>query len=453
MTITTIFDDTIAAIATPFGTGGISVIRVSGKDSINLVNQIFKGSDLTKVKSHTIHYGHIIDKDNNILDEVMVSVLKAPRTFTAEDTIEISTHGGILVTQRVLEEILSLKIRLANPGEFSERAYLNGRIDLVEAESIMDVIYAKNEQALKIANLGVKKETSKLIYDLRDKLLKIIANIEVNIDYPEYDQVDMITNEVIKPKTKALINEIEYLLNKSYQTRIIREGVKTAIIGKPNVGKSSLLNTLLDEDRAIVTDIAGTTRDIVDAYVTLGGVTLQLIDTAGIRDTMDVVEKIGVERSKKAINEAELVLLMFDQSEKLTKEDLELMELTKDKNRIIILNKSDLKAAVEINDAIIISTINKTGIKELETEIIKKLSLDNLTEQDYNYLSNARHIQKVKEAKEALENVLIAINDEMPIDILAIDLTNAWNLLGEIVGSNYDNELIDQLFSKFCLGK
>ena len=453
MTITTIFDDTIAAIATPFGTGGISVIRVSGKDSINLVNQIFKGSDLTKVKSHTIHYGHIIDKDNNILDEVMVSVLKAPRTFTAEDTIEISTHGGILVTQRVLEEILSLKIRLANPGEFSERAYLNGRIDLVEAESIMDVIYAKNEQALKIANLGVKKETSKLIYDLRDKLLEIIANIEVNIDYPEYDQVDMITNEVIKPKTKALINEIEYLLNKSYQTRIIREGVKTAIIGKPNVGKSSLLNTLLDEDRAIVTDIAGTTRDIVDAYVNLGGVTLQLIDTAGIRDTMDVVEKIGVERSKKAINEAELVLLMFDQSEKLTKEDLELMELTKDKNRIIILNKSDLKAAVEIDDAIIISTINKTGIKELETEIIKKLSLDNLTEQDYNYLSNARHIQKVKEAKEALENVLIAINDEMPIDILAIDLTNAWNLLGEIVGSNYDNELIDQLFSKFCLGK
>ncbi|HHT54947.1 MAG TPA: tRNA uridine-5-carboxymethylaminomethyl(34) synthesis GTPase MnmE [Acholeplasma sp.] len=447
------FDDTIAAIATPFGTGGISVIRVSGKDSINLVNQIFKGSDLTKVKSHTIHYGHIIDKDNNILDEVMVSVLKAPRTFTAEDTIEISTHGGILVTQRVLEEILSLKIRLANPGEFSERAYLNGRIDLVEAESIMDVIYAKNEQALKIANLGVKKETSKLIYDLRDKLLKIIANIEVNIDYPEYDQVDMITNEVIKPKTKALINEIEYLLNESYQTRIIREGVKTAIIGKPNVGKSSLLNTLLDEDRAIVTDIAGTTRDIVDAYVNLGGVTLQLIDTAGIRETADVVEKIGVERSKKAINEAELVLLMFDQSEKLTKEDLELMELTKDKNRIIILNKSDLKAAVEINDAIIISTINKTGIKELETEIIKKLSLDNLTEQDYNYLSNARHIQKVKEAKEALENVLIAINDEMPIDILAIDLTNAWNLLGEIVGSNYDNELIDQLFSKFCLGK
>src|SRR5690554_5413334 len=453
MTITTIFDDTIAAIATPFGTGGISVIRVSGKDSINLVNQIFKGSDLTKVKSHTIHYGHIIDKEENILDEVMVSVLKAPKTFTAEDTIEISTHGGILVTQRVLEEILSLKIRLANPGEFSERAYLNGRIDLVEAESIMDVIYAKNEQALKIANLGVKKETSKLIYDLRDKLLKIIANIEVNIDYPEYDQVDMITNEVIKPKTKALINEIEYLLNKSYQTRIIREGVKTAIIGKPNVGKSSLLNTLLDEDRAIVTDIAGTTRDIVDAYVNLSGVTLQLIDTAGIRETVDVVEKIGVERSKKAINEAELVLLMFDQSEELTKEDLELMELTKDKKRIIILNKSDLKKAVEIDDAIIISTIKKSGIDRSEEHTSEKLKLDNLSEKDYNYLSNARHIQKVREAKESLESVIVAIENEMPIDILAIDLTNSWNLLGEIVGSNYDNELIDQLFSKFCLGK
>src|SRR5690554_464866 len=234
MTITSIFDDTIAAIATPFGTGGISVIRVSGKDAINVVNNIFKGKDLNKVKTHTINYGHIIDKDHNILDEVMVAIMRAPKSFTAEDVVEISTHGGILVTQRVLEEVLSQKVRLARPGEFSERAYLNGRIDLVEAESIMDVIHAKNEQALKIANLGIKKETSKLIYDLRDKLLKIIANIEVNIDYPEYDQVDMITNEVIKPKTKALINEIEYLLNKSYQTRIIREGVKTAIIGKPN---------------------------------------------------------------------------------------------------------------------------------------------------------------------------------------------------------------------------
>lgn len=448
-----IFDDTIAAIATPFGTGGISVIRVSGNDAIDLVNKVFKGKDLTKVKSHTIHYGHIVDKEENILDEVMVSVMKSPRTFTAENTVEISTHGGILVTQRVLEEILSNNVRLANPGEFSERAYLNGRIDLVEAESIMDVIYAKNEQALKIANLGVKKQTSKLIYDLRDKLLEIIANIEVNIDYPEYDQVDIITNEVIKPKTVSLIKEIEYLLNKSYQTRIIREGVKTAIIGKPNVGKSSLLNTLLDEERAIVTDIAGTTRDIVDAYVNLSGITLQLIDTAGIRETVDVVEKIGVERSKKAINEAELILLVIDQSEDLTAEDLELMELTKDKNRIIILNKSDLKPKVKLEDAVVISTIEKSGIDTLEQKILEKLKLDNLSEKDYNYLSNARHIQKVREAKESLESVIVAIENEMPIDILAIDLTNAWNLLGEIVGSNYDNELIDQLFSKFCLGK
>jgi len=448
-----IFDDTIAAIATPFGTGGISVVRVSGNDAIDLVNKVFKGKDLTKVKSHTIHYGHIVDKEENILDEVMVSVMKSPRTFTAENTVEISTHGGILVTQRVLEEILSNNVRLANPGEFSERAYLNGRIDLVEAESIMDVIYAKNEQALKIANLGVKKQTSKLIYDLRDKLLEIIANIEVNIDYPEYDQVDIITNEVIKPKTVSLIKEIEYLLNKSYQTRIIREGVKTAIIGKPNVGKSSLLNTLLDEERAIVTDIAGTTRDIVDAYVNLSGITLQLIDTAGIRETVDVVEKIGVERSKKAINEAELILLVIDQSEDLTAEDLELMELTKDKNRIIILNKSDLEPKVKLEDAVVISTIEKSGIDTLEQKILEKLKLDNLSEKDYNYLSNARHIQKVREAKESLESVIVAIENEMPIDILAIDLTNAWNLLGEIVGSNYDNELIDQLFSKFCLGK
>lgn len=453
MKITSIFDDTIAAIATPFGTGGISVIRVSGKDAINAVNNIFKGKDLNRVKTHTINYGHIINKDQNILDEVMVAIMRAPKSFTAEDVVEISTHGGILVTQRVLEEVLSQKVRLARPGEFSERAYLNGRIDLVEAESIMDVIHAKNEQALKIANLGIKKETSKLIYNLRDKLLEIIANIEVNIDYPEYDQVEMITNQIIKPKTIDLIKEMEYILKKSYQTRIIREGVKTAIIGKPNVGKSSLLNTLLDEDRAIVTDIAGTTRDIVDAYVNLGGITLQLIDTAGIRETSDIVEKIGVERSKKAINEAELVLLLLDQSRELEKEDLELLELTKDKNRIIILNKSDLKPKVFIDDALIISTLTKEGIDNLEHEIIKKLSLDNLTEQDYNYLSNARHIQKLKEAKESLENVLTAIDYEMPVDILAIDLTHGWNLLGEIIGSNYEGELIDQLFSKFCLGK
>src|SRR5690625_3135788 len=453
MNQTNILNDTIAAIATPFGTGGISVIRVSGSNAIKEINKIFKGKDLTKAKSHTINYGHIINSENEIIDEVMVSVFVAPRSFTAENVIEISTHGGILVTEKVLEEILSLDIRLANPGEFSERAYLNGRIDLVQAESIMDIITAKNESALKIANLGLGKETSKLIHNLRNKLLEIIANIEVNIDYPEYDLVERITNEVIKPKTEELIKEMEYLLLKSRNTRIIREGVKTAIVGRPNVGKSSLLNTLLDEDKAIVTNIAGTTRDTLDATLNIGNITLNLIDTAGIRDTRDVVEQIGVKRSKKAINEAELILLVLYVSESLTKEDELLLELTKDKNRIIILNKVDLDQKIKYEDAVLISTLTKEGIKELEDKIIDVLKLSNLKDSDFNYLSNIRHIQKVKEAKESLKEVLEGINNLMPIDILAIDLTNSWNILGEIIGSSYEGELIDELFSKFCLGK
>ncbi|VEU80060.1 tRNA uridine-5-carboxymethylaminomethyl(34) synthesis GTPase MnmE [Haploplasma axanthum] len=447
-------NDTICAIATPFGTGGISVIRVSGPEAILKVNQTFKGRNLLSVNTHTIHYGHIISELGEIVDEVMISVMHAPKTFTAENVVEISTHGGVLVTQKVLERLLELDIRLANPGEFSERAYLNGRIDLVEAEAIMDVISAKNEQALKIANLGVAKQTSKLVYDLREKLLNIIANIEVNIDYPEYDDAVTMSEEIVEPQVKKLLKEIDHLLKHSYQTRLIREGIKTAIIGRPNVGKSSLLNTLLDEDKAIVTNIAGTTRDTIDAYVNIGGITLHLIDTAGIRETLDVVEQIGVGKSKKALEEAELVLLVIDQSEDLTKEDLELLELTKNKKRIIILNKSDLnKSKVKLADSISISTLTSDGIDKLEQEIIKTLQLEDLNNSDFNFLSNARHIQKVKEAKTSLESVLEAINNEMPVDIYAIDLTNAWNMLGDIIGVRYEDELIDQLFSKFCLGK
>lgn len=446
------FEDTICAIATPHGTGGISVIRVSGTNAIDIVNKIFKGKNLKKAKSHTISYGHIVN-EKEVIDEVLVSVFIAPKSFTGENTIEISTHGGILVTERVLEEVLAAGARLARPGEFSERAYLNGRIDLVQAESIMDIIHAKSEKALKIANLGLSRETSKLVNNLRDKLINIIANIEVNIDYPEYDQAEVITNEIVMPKTKELIKDMEYLLKKSYQTRIIREGIKTAIVGKPNVGKSSLLNTLIDEDKAIVTNIAGTTRDTIDAFINLGGITLNLIDTAGIRETSDIVEQIGVVRSKKAISEAELVLLVLDQSRELENEDKELLELTKNKNRIVILNKSDLESKFEINDSLSISTLNKEGINVLEDEILKKLKLDNLNDDDFNYLSNVRHINKVKEAKKALEDVLVSIDNLMPVDIIVVDLTEAWNILGEIIGSRYEGELLDQLFSKFCLGK
>lgn len=447
------FNETIAAIATPYGTGGLSVIRVSGDNAVKEVNKIFKGKNLEKVKSHTIHYGHIVDNEGKIIDEVMVSVMLAPKTFTAENTVEISTHGGVVVTELVLERVLELDLRLANPGEFSERAYLNGRIDLVEAESIMDVIYAKSETAVRLANLGVGGRTSQLIINLREKLLAIIANIEVNIDYPEYDEAEIVTNEIVYEKTLDLINDMEYLLSKSYQTRLIREGIKTAIIGRPNVGKSSLLNTLLDEDRAIVTNIAGTTRDIVDAYVNLGGITLNLIDTAGIRETEDLVEAIGVQRSKKAINEAELVLLVLDSSEELTKEDNELLDLTKDKNRIIILNKTDLKSKQVNLEGLKISTVTKEGIQDLEDEILKQLKLKDLAEKDFNYLSNVRHINKVKEALNALNLVIEGINNDMPVDILVTDLTHAWNLLGDIIGKSSDTELLDELFSKFCLGK
>lgn len=445
--------DTIAAISTAFGTAGISVIRISGEDAIKEFNKIFKGKNLNKVATHTLHYGHIINEDGSFLDEVMVAILRNPKSFTAENMVEVSTHGGILITQKVLERILSLNIRLAEPGEFSERAYLNGRIDLVEAESIMDLIHAKSEQALKIANLGVEKKTSQLIRDLRSKLLTIIAQIEVNIDYPEYDDAIVMSKEIIYPETLSLINEIEVILKESHKNQMIREGVKTAIIGKPNVGKSSLLNALLNEDKAIVTAIEGTTRDTIEAQLNIGGVILNLIDTAGIRETLDLVEQIGVNRSMKALEAAELVLLVLDQSRALTQEDKELIELTKHKKRIIIANKSDLPKALSLDEMMLVSTLTKSGLKELEKAILKILSLEDIEERDFNYLSNVRHITKVKEAKQALENVLDSIKLDMPVDVYAIDLTRAWRLLGDILGENYQDDLLNELFTKFCLGK
>jgi len=445
--------ETIAAISTAYGTAGISVIRISGEKAISEFNKIFKGINLNTVQSHTLHYGHVVNEDGSLLDEVMVGVMRAPKTFTAEDVVEVSTHGGILITQKVLERILSLDLRLAEPGEFSQRAYLNGRIDLIEAESIMDLIHAKSEQALKIANLGIQKETSKLIRNLRSKLLTIIAQIEVNIDYPEYDDAIVMSKEIIKPRTLDLIQDIDELLKESSKNQMIREGVKTVIIGKPNVGKSSLLNALLNEEKAIVTEIAGTTRDTIEAYININGITLNLIDTAGIRETEDIVEKIGVNRSIKALNDAVLVLLVLDQSKALTKEDKELLDLTKDKKRLIIANKSDLPKALWMEEVVSISTITKYGLKDLEKAILKLLSLEDIEQRDFNYLSNVRHIMKVKEAKHSLQNVLVSIELDMPVDVYAIDLTQAWRSLGDILGENYQDDLLKELFSKFCLGK
>ncbi len=446
--------DTIAAIATPFGTAGIAIIRISGSESIRLANQAFKGRNLLKMKSHTVTYGHITDKLGNVIDEVMVTVMKAPKTFTAEDTVEISCHGGILVTQKVLERVLETGIKLAEPGEFSKRAYVNGRIDLTQAEAIMDLIHAKNENAMKLALSGLRGDIKKGIENIRGELLNIIAQIEVNIDYPEYDDATTMGNELIKPEVIEIRQKLIRLLDDSNKGKIMREGVKTAIVGKPNVGKSSLLNALLNEERAIVTDIEGTTRDTIEAYINIGNITLNLIDTAGIRETIDVVEKIGVDRSKKAIDEAELIILVLDQSRKISKEDIELLDATKDKKRIIVGNKNDLSRAIDLDIHMLsLSTLTKEGLMDLEKEIVKVLGMEDIQEKDFNVISNMRHIGKIKETIQSLDDVLNAIMIDMPIDMTEIDLKKAWQTLGEITGDYHPEDLISELFSKFCLGK
>lgn len=444
--------DTIAAISTAFGTAGISVIRVSGNDAIQKVNKIFKGSDLTKVKSHTINYGFIIDNQGKNIDEVMIAILKGPRSFTSEDMVEISTHGGILVTEKVLKRILETGIRLAKPGEYTERAFIHGRIDLTESEAVMDLIEAKNDKAMTLALEALKGSTTRLVDELKEELINIIGLIEVNIDYPEYDDLETLTNEEIKPKIKKFIETLDKVLNESVKGRLIREGVLTAIIGRPNVGKSSLLNALLNEERAIVTDIAGTTRDTIEESVNIGGITLNLIDTAGIRESEDQVEMIGVKRSKDAINKAELIILVLDASEDLTKEDESLLELTENKRRIIVGNKKDLGVKMKFPNMLTLSALEKEDVLKLENAILKELRLSDVNE-DYKYLSNIRHIRKIEEAKAFLNNALKAIESGYPIDIVEIDIKKAWETLGEITGTYYPEDLIDELFSRFCLGK
>jgi len=447
-------NDTICAISTPFGRGAIALIRVSGKNALSEVSKAFKGKNLLNAKTHTINHGFIIDNSKNIIDEVLISIMKGPKSFTGEDVVEISTHGGILVTQKVLERLLELKIRLANPGEFSMRAFLNGKIDLIQADGIIEMIDAKNENALKIAKASLTKKISNIINALRDELLDIIAAIEVNIDYPEYDDVQIIENEIVKPKVLNLIEKLEKLIEKQQEMQFIKDGVKVAIIGRPNVGKSSLLNLLLQEEKAIVTNIAGTTRDVIETSLNIKGITINLFDTAGIRKTDDKIEKIGVEKSKDILLKADLVLLVIDKSQRLQEEDLKLLKLTENKTRIIILNKTDLNLNnVKIDEGIDFSTKTDDFIESLRDKIVEVLSISKIDEKDFNYLSNIRHINKVKDATLALKNVLVGIEKNFPIDILTIDLKESWNLLGDIVGKRYDDELIDELFSKFCLGK
>ncbi len=444
--------DTIAAISTAYGTAGISVIRVTGSESIKKINKIFKGPNLTSVNSHTFHYGFITNKDKKIIDEVMVAVLKGPKSFTTEDMVEISTHGGILVTKNVLKRILEIGIRLARPGEFTERAFIHGRIDLAESEAVMDLINARSEKAMDLALNALGGQTTELINNLRDELLEIIAAIEVNIDYPEYDDVDVFTNEMIKPKIITFNEKLNEIIAESNKGRLIREGVDTVIIGKPNVGKSSLLNALLNEERAIVTSIEGTTRDTIEVSINVGGIVLNLIDTAGIRETDDLIEQIGVKKSKEALDKAELVILVVDTSEALTQEDEDLLELTKHKKRIVVGNKKDLGAKFKTDNMVLLSALKKQGIETLEKSIIKELELGDFGA-DFNYLSNVRHIQKLEESKDQLSKALAAIDYGYPVDMVELDIKQAWQTLGEITGDYHPEDLIDELFSKFCLGK
>ena len=446
--------DTIAAISTALGQGAISIVRLSGEKAIEIVNSVFMGKDLTKVKSHTVHYGHINYKGQNI-DEVLVTIFRSPKTFTTEDIVEINCHGGVFVANKILETVLIEGARPANPGEFTERAFLNGRIDLTQAEAVMDIIEAKSDLSLNLANKGLDGVIYELITDLRTDLLNIIAHIEVNIDYPEYDDVIELSNNVIKPDVLNLKAKIVTLLEKASYGKIIKEGVKTAIIGRPNVGKSSLLNALLREEKAIVTEIQGTTRDIVEGNVNIGGIVLNLIDTAGIREASDVVEKIGIDKAKQQITEAELILFVLDNNQELTNEDKKLLELTEHKKRIIIINKTDLNKELthKFDNSVQVSALHNKGIEELEN-LIKQMFLSgeiNITDQ--TYISNSRHIAKLNETLRSLNDSLTAIEDEMPIDMAEIDLKTAWQLLGEIIGDTSSTSLLDELFSKFCLGK
>jgi len=455
--------DTISAISTPVGEGAIAIVRLSGPKAIEIAAKIFKGVNLEEVDSHTIHYGKVIDPETDMVtDEVMASVMRAPRTFTREDIVEINCHGGIVAVNRVLEIVLNGGARLAEPGEFTKRAFLNGRIDLSQAEAVMDLIRAKSDKAMTVALHQVDGRLSKLIQSLRQELLETVAHVEVNIDYPEYDDVEEMSHELLREKVKAVHGEIEKLLKVAKQGKILREGIRTGIIGRPNVGKSSLMNTLIQEKKAIVTDIPGTTRDTIEEYVNVRGVPLKLVDTAGIRDTEDLVEKIGVERSHQVLKESDLILLMLNNNEELTEDDIRLFNVINQMKYIVIINKSDLTQKLNIDQVttlaqghpvITTSLLEEDGVDKLEQAIADLFFAGEIETDDLTYVSNVRHIQLLNKSKQALEDSLNGLDIGVPIDIVQIDVTRTWEFLGEIIGDTASEGLIDQLFSQFCLGK
>ena len=450
-------NDTIAAISTAVGVGAISIVRVSGKESISIVNNLFQGKDLTKQESHTIHYGYIVDGDE-VIDEVLVSIMKAPRTYTTEDIVEINCHGGITTTNKILETLLKNGTRLAEPGEFTKRAFLNGRIDLTKSEAVMDLLESKTESARKLAINQLQGKTALLVDNFRDKIKQLISSIEVNIDYPEYYDIEVVTLEKIKEETASMKQELETIIKESENSKIIKNGIDTLIIGRPNVGKSSILNKFLDEEKAIVTDIAGTTRDIVEGQVMLDNIVLNIIDTAGIRQTEDKVEKIGVEKSLSLIDKADLVIVVLNSNEKLTLEDIEILEKTKDKNTIVVLNKNDLDRNIELDklkdyNLVSTNTNDLEGIDALKNKIKEMFNLEQISTKDYNYLTNVRQISLAKNAYQKLIDVETGLKDNLPVDMIEIDLRDCFDILGQITGKTYSDEIIDNLFERFCVGK
>lgn len=450
-------NDTIASIATSLGVGAISIIRISGCDSISIVNKLFKGHDLESVKSHTIHYGYIVN-NSEIIDEVLVSVMKSPKTYTMEDVVEINCHGGIASTNKVLELLLLNGCRLAERGEFTKRAFLNGRIDLVEAESVSDLINSETDLERKIAIQGLSGNLSKLIKGLRNDLINIISNIEVNIDYPEYQDIYEVTKEDLKNKLPNIKSKLEKIIKDYEDSRLLYKGINVAIVGRPNVGKSSLLNRLLDENKAIVTSIPGTTRDLVEGTVYLDGIKLNIIDTAGIRETDDIVESIGVERSLKAIEKANLVLLLLNNNEELTSDDIDLINKTCCKTTIFVINKNDLQTKLDISklnleNVISINTKDDIGIKYLKNKIKELFNIDKLNNNDSLYITNVRQITKIKECLNIIIELENQIENDVELDMLEMDLKDIWNNLGLIIGESYDEELLDDLFKNFCVGK
>lgn len=442
-------DDIIAAVATSRLEAAISIIRVSGKDCIAFVQSFFSGN-LTNKKSNTINYGYIMDGDEKV-DEVMVAIYRGTHTFTGEEMVEIDCHGGVFITNKVLSLILRKGARMAEHGEFSKRAFLNGRIDLSQAEAISDMVTATNDEASKIALRGIQGNISHFIKDLKEDLIQIITNIEVNIDYPEYDDVEELTAEKLLPRSVSLREKMDDIIQRSRHVSLMKDGISTVIVGKPNVGKSSLLNALLDEEKAIVTDIAGTTRDIVEGTIRLDSVVLNMIDTAGIHETKETIEKMGVEKSLSLIDKADLVLVVVDGSSPLDEEDQRILEKTKDTNRIIIINKADLGCVVDL-EGIQISA-KEMKIDALTNYIKDSFDFSSMNGQDAQVVANERQLSLLMKASKSLDAAISAMRLSVPVDLIVEDLYDSWNALKEILGEQAKEDLLDELFSRFCVGK